>query len=112
MALVSSSTYSGTPSVLARICSSSSAGSALPLVSLDTIALLCARVSLDRFSAVTWPWLPQLGLELGPMGEHDQQRDGSDPVDQQVEHFKTGGIGPVQRLRTASPWVACARPLR
>ena len=38
MDLVSSSTNSGTPSVLARICSSSSAGSALPPASLDTIA--------------------------------------------------------------------------
>ena len=32
------------------------------------------------------------------MGEHDQQRDGSHPVDQQVEHFERGGIGPVHVL--------------
>ena len=37
-------------------------------------------------------------LELRPMGEHDQQRDGSHPVDQQIEHFQAGGIGPVRIL--------------
>src|SRR3990172_8088251 len=55
MVLVSSSTNSGTPSVLTRICSSRSAGSALPPARLDTIALLCARASFERFSDKTCP---------------------------------------------------------
>ena len=37
-------------------------------------------------------------LELGPMREHDEQRDGPDPIDQQIEHFQCGGIGPVRIL--------------
>ncbi len=36
--------------------------------------------------------------KLRPMGQHDQQRNGSHSVDQQVEHFQAGGIGPVRIL--------------
>src|SRR4051794_20120693 len=65
MALVSSSTNSGTPSVRVRICSSSGPGSALPPASTATIAALCVRVSLDRFSAPTWPWPDQREANSG-----------------------------------------------
>src|SRR5689334_4027590 len=40
---------------LVRICSSSDPGSALLPASVETIAALCVRVSLDRFKAPTWP---------------------------------------------------------
>ena len=37
-------------------------------------------------------------LKLRPVGEHDQQRNGSHPVDQQIQHLQRGGVGPVRVL--------------
>ena len=95
---VSSSTNSGTPSVLARICSSRLGGERLPAGELgdDGTALRARELGevQRRDMAVPRP----ARRELRPMREHDQQRDGSHPVDQQIEHFQAGGIGPVRIL--------------
>jgi len=32
------------------------------------------------------------------VGEHDQQRNGLRPIDQQIQHLQRGGIGPVRIL--------------
>ena len=37
-------------------------------------------------------------LKLRPVGEHDQQRNGFHPVDQQIQHLQRGGVGPVRIL--------------
>ena len=37
-------------------------------------------------------------LKLRPVGEHDQQRNGSHPVDQQIQHLQRGRVGPVRIL--------------
>jgi DDE family transposase len=37
-------------------------------------------------------------LELRPVGQHDQQRNGSDTVNQQIHHFQRRRVGPVSVL--------------
>src|SRR5207244_2247588 len=65
MALVSSSTNSGTPSVLSRICSSRSSGSALPPVSPATSAAPRLRLSRLSVSAVRCGWPGQGATNSG-----------------------------------------------
>jgi hypothetical protein len=38
-------------------------------------------------------------LKLRPVGEHDQQRHGSHPVDQQIQHLQRGRVGPMRILK-------------
>ena len=97
MALVSSSRNSGTPSVLATICSITSAGSALPPLRRSTIALPCRAQTIER----------QLGdvgaagpgrIELGP--KRDQHQDGQtlDVLDHDIEQLERGRVDPVHVL--------------
>jgi len=78
MALVSSSTNSGTPSVLAGSVRGGS-GERLPLVSLETYGTAFAHGELERFSAVHMSVPRPARLRLGAVGQHDQQREGSHP---------------------------------
>src|SRR5258705_2012290 len=36
--------------------------------------------------------------ELGPVGEDDEERDAPDPIDDEIQFFQAGGIGPVSVL--------------
>ena len=93
---VSSSTYSGTPSVLATMCCTTSAGQGFasrPLGNqcLDLRAL--QAVEHERGDVGT---LRPGRAELWAVGQHVQHRHRGRLLDDQPEGLQRGGIGPVQ----------------
>jgi hypothetical protein len=44
-------------------------------------------------------------LKLRPVGEHHQQRNRSYPVDQQIQHFQRGRVGPMRILKQHHAWL-------
>ena len=49
-------------------------------------------------------------LKLWPVGQHDQQRHGLHPVNQQMQHLQRGGVGPVRMLAWVYIWFVRGTP--
>ena len=97
-ALVSSSTNSGLPSVLATICLVTSAGSARPPATRATMLSTSSRSrrpsGKDADVGKTGPWR----LEFRSEGEQCEHRQLAHPFDGQIEQLERRGIGPVRVL--------------
>ena len=97
-ALVSSSTNSGLPSVLATICFITSAGSTRPPVTCATIlSTFVAVEATERQGADVGETNPGR-LELRSEGEQCKDRQLAHPLDHQIEQLEGGGIRPVRVL--------------
>ena len=93
---VSSSTNSGTPSVLATICSSTSGGKAFP--PLTWLGELRAPPAVEPIQRERRDMrLPDPGRgEFGAIGDEQQHGQLRDARDQQIEHLLGGGVYPVR----------------
>ena len=99
--LVSSSTNSGTPSVLATICSTKSGGSSRPAVTLLMIAAVGSRPSRFSVSRVTCGCPPSPCRKVGRAVSRNITLELGDAVERLLDQLERGRVDPVQVLEQA-----------
>ena len=99
IALVSSSTNRGTPSVRAMIASITSPDSVRPAESRATIASTPARPSRLSVSRVTCGWPPSPGCRSGRLVSRISDARIGDPVQALLDQLQRGRVDPVRVLQ-------------
>ena len=109
-ALVSSSTNSGTPSVLATICRTTPSGRRLPPATAATSAVVAlAAEAAQRHKRAVGQARPGR-TNSGPAGDEQQDRQARQPLDQQARAARRDGVAPVHVLEDASTGRRAASP--